>query len=336
MNRTAFDFPHLAKKSWGRLLFLALVTLWLTGCEREALVYSTGKEARADFSYISHYVDIKGSKMHFVQAGEGDPILFLHGQPTWSYLWRNVLPELENKGRVIALDLIGYGKSDKPDIGYEITDHIEYIEAFIEKLGLKNITLVIHDWGSYFGFHYAMRHPDNVKGIAFMESMLLPIPSYDAFDPDTKQFFITLRSSQEAAEDMMVNQNLFIEGVLPGLIKRKLTEDEWNAYREPFANPEDRKMLTKFPQNLVIGGEPKVIHDMQMAYVEKLQKSKIPKLLVYVSPGILINDALVKWAQQNLPDLKTVYLGEGFHYIQEDYPKEIGKAIAGWMNENNL
>lgn len=319
-------------------LVLALSMVWLAGCEPEPKLakYASGEQVRADFPYPSHYVEIKGSKMHFAAAGTGDPILFLHGQPTWSYLWRNIMPELEKNGQVIALDLIGYGKSDKPDIAYEMTDHIAYVEAFIEKLDLKNITLVIHDWGSFFGFHYAMNNPDNVKGIAFMESMLLPIPGYDAFDPDTKKFFVALRSSQEAAEDMMVNKNMFVEGVLPALIKRKLSEDEHNAYREPWLNAADRKILTKFPQNLVIGGEPKPIHDMQMAYMEKLQKSELPKLMIEASPGILIPEKMAAWAKDNLPNLTSVHVGEGLHYLQEDHPHAIGKAISEWMLANKL
>lgn len=323
---------------WLTLLVLAGATLWLAACEPDTGLskYASGEQVRADFPYASHYVEVKGSKMHFAAGGKGDTILFLHGQPTWSYLWRNIMPELEKNGQVIALDLIGYGKSDKPDIGYEMTDHIEYVEAFIEKLGLKNVTLVIHDWGSFIGFNYAMNHPENVKGIAFMESMLLPIPGYDAFDPDTKDFFVNLRSSQAAAEEMMVDKNMFIEGVMPAMIKRKLTEDEHNAYREPWLKPADRKILTKFPQNLVIGGEPKSIYALQMAYMEKLQKSEMPKLMIEVMPGVIMPEKLTSWAKDNLPNLTAVNVGEGFHYIQEDHPHEIGRAISEWMAANNL
>ncbi len=307
-----------------------------TNNEVDLSQYASGGQVRGDFPFASHYVDVKGSKMHFAASGEGDPILFLHGQPTWSYLWRNIMPELEGKGQLIALDLIGYGKSDKPDIGYEMTDHIDYVEAFIEKLGLKNITLVIHDWGSYFGFHYAMNHPENVKGIAFMEALLQPIPSYDAFDPDTRDFFMNLRSSQEAAEEMMVNQHMFVEGVLPAMIQRDLTEDEQNAYREPWVNKEDRKILCKFPQNLVISGEPKGNYDRQIAYLDKLQKSDIPKLMIEVSPGVVIPEEVANWVKESLPNLTTVHVGDGLHFIQEDHPQAIGKAVADWMDANNI
>jgi haloalkane dehalogenase len=212
-----------------------------------------------------------------------------------------------------------------------MTDHIDYVEKFIDTLGLKNITLVIHDWGSFFGFHYAMRNPDNVKGIAFMEAILFPVPSYDAFDPDTREFFTNLRSSQETAEHMMVDQNLFIEAILPALTNRELTQAEHDAYRGPWSEPESRKILCKFPQNLCIGGEPAAINDMQQSYMEKLQASDLPKLLCYAEPGILIPREMVEWCEANLPNLKTVNVGEGTHYIQEDHPKEIGQAISQWM-----
>jgi len=245
-------------------------------------------EMPADFNYPSKTIEVLGANMHYVEHGEGDPILFIHGQPTWSYLWRDVMPQVEGGGRLIAVDLIGYGRSEKPAIDYEMTDHIRYLEQFIEALGLDNITLVIHDWGSFFGFHYAMQHPEKIKGIAFMEAVLFPIPGYDAFEPGVREFFETLRASQENAENMMVDQNLFIEGVLPGAIKRTLSEHD--AYRAPWTNPEDRKILCKFPQNLCIGGQPANINAMQMAYMEKLRASRFHKLMLHSTPG-LVNPA---------------------------------------------
>jgi haloalkane dehalogenase len=286
----------------------------------------------ADFNYPSHFAEVFGSKMHYVESGEGDPILFLHGQPTWSYLWRNIMPELEGKGRLIALDLIGYGLSDKPDIAYEMTDHIKYIDQFIEQMGLKNITLVIHDWGSFFGFHYAMRNPDNVSGIAFMEAILFPVPGYDAFDDQTREFFQALRSSQETAEHMMVDENLFIEAVMPALIVRQLSADEHDAYRQPWTDPASRKILCKFPQNLCIGGEPKAINDIQQAYMNWLQASAIPKLLLHTDPGVLIPPPMAEWCEANLPNCRTVNVGRGLHWIQEDCPREIGQAISAWLS----
>ncbi|MFQ5796172.1 MAG: haloalkane dehalogenase [Candidatus Bipolaricaulia bacterium] len=213
------------------------------------------QEISADFPYKSNYVEVLGSKMHYVDEGEGDPILFLHGQPTSSYLWRNIVPHLTSLGRCIALDLIGFGKSDKPDIEYRFFDHVKYVEGFIETMGLKNITLVIHDWGSALGFYYAMRHEDNVKGIAFMEAILMPIASWEDFPKDFQEIFRAFRTP-DVGWDMLVNQNMFVEQLVPGAAMRKLTEEEMNHYREPFKDPSSRKPVWRWPNELPIEGEP--------------------------------------------------------------------------------
>ena len=290
----------------------------------------------ADFPYESRYAEVLGSRMHYVEHGSGDPVLFLHGQPTWSYLWRHVLPELEGRGRLIAVDLIGYGLSDRPDIDYEIADHIRYLDAFIEALGLDRVTLVGHDWGSFFAFDHARRHPERVKGLAFMEALLHPIPGYEAFDPQTRDFFQTLRASQANAERMMVDENQFIEGILPGLTQRPLEQHEHDAYRAPWADPAARRILCKFPQNLCIGGEPAAIHALQTAYMDWLQQTPLPKLLVYADPGVLIPPDTAAWYRDQLPNTEIAHVGPGLHYIQEDHPREIGAAIAGWMDRNGL
>lgn len=290
----------------------------------------------SDFPYESHYAEVLGSKMHYVEHGTGDPILFLHGQPTWSYLWRHVLPELEGKGRLIAVDLIGYGLSGRPAIDYEMTDHIRYLEAFIEELGLDRLIIVGHDWGSFFGFHYACQHPERIKGLAFMEALLFPVPGYEAFDDQTREFFQTLRASQANAERMMVDENQFIEGVLPALTQRTLEQHEQDAYRAPWSDPADRKILCKFPQKLCIGGEPAEIHDMQMAYMEWLQRTELPKLLVHAEPGVMIPPDTAAEYREQLPNTEAVNVGSGLHYIQEDRPREIGAAIADWMGRHGL
>ena len=159
----------------------------------------TTQAISADFPYTSHYVDVHGSQIHYVEEGSGDPILFLHGNPTSSYLWRNIMPHLHAHGRCIAMDLIGMGKSDKPDLEYSFFDHVKHVEGFIEKLGLKNITLVIHDWGSALGFHYAMRNEANIKALAFMEAIMMPIPSWDVFPQDLKQTFQAFRTPEVGA-----------------------------------------------------------------------------------------------------------------------------------------
>ena len=290
----------------------------------------------ADFPYPSHFTDVLGSRMHYVEHGNGDPILFLHGQPTWSYLWRKVLPELEGKGRLIAVDLIGFGLSEKPDIPYNIDDHIRYLDGFIEALGLDRITIVCHDWGSFFGFHYACRHPARIKGLAFMEAMLNPIPGYDAFDPQTREFFQTLRSSQANAERMMIDENQFVENILPAMICRQLEPHELDAYRAPWTDRQSRRILCTFPQNLCIGKEPASVYRMQTAYVEWLGQTDLPKLLIHAEPGFLIPAQAVDSYRKQLPNLETAFVGSGLHYIQEDQPQKIGQAIANWMDRYGL
>jgi len=289
-----------------------------------------------DFPHESRWAEVFGSRMHYVEHGTGDPVLFLHGQPTWSYIWRHVLPELEGHGRLIAVDLIGYGLSDKPAIEYEIEDHIRYLDEFIERLGLERLTIVAHDWGSFFGFHHASRHPERIKGLAFMEALLFPIPGYESFDPDTRAFFQTLRASQENAERMMVDENQFIEGILPAMTRRTLESHEMDAYRAPWLKPSDRRILCKFPQKLCIGGEPANVHAMQMAYMDWLQRTDLPKLIVHADPGLLISPDTATWYREQLPNTETANAGPGLHYIQEDRPREIGIAIADWMKRHGL
>ena len=267
--------------------------------------------------------------MHYVEAGTGDPIVFLHGNPTSSYLWRNVIPHLAPLGRCIAPDLIGMGRSGKPDIEYRFFDHVRYIDGFVDALGLRDITLVIHDWGSALGFHYAMRHEKNVKGIAFLEAILMPLPDWQAFAPEMQEMFRAFRSP-DVGWDLIVNQNAFIERVLPGAILRKLSEEEMNRYREPFLEPKSRKPIWKWPNEIPIAGEPADVTAVVDDYNAKLQKSDLPKLLLYATPGAVIAAPLVDWCRKNLKRLKAVNVGDGIHYLQEDHPHEIGTAIADW------
>jgi haloalkane dehalogenase len=283
----------------------------------------------SEFHQVSHHVDVLGSPMHYVEAGAGDPIVFLHGNPTSSYLWRNVIPHLAPLGRCIAPDLIGMGRSGKPDIEYRFFDHARYVEGFLNALRLCNITLVIHDWGSALGFHYAMRNETNVKAIAFLEAILMPMPNLQAFPVEMQEMFQAFRSP-DVGWDLIVNQNAFIERVLPGAILRKLTEEEMSRYREPFLEPKSRKPIWRWPNEIPIAGEPADVATAVSDYNAKLQKSELPKLLLHATPGAVITAPLVDWCLKNLKRLKVVNVGEGTHYLQEDHPHEIGSAIAGW------
>jgi haloalkane dehalogenase len=283
----------------------------------------------ADFPYPSHYLEVHGSNLHYLDEGAGDPILFLHGNPTSSYLWRNIIPYVTPLGRGIALDLIGMGKSDKPDIEYRFFDHVQYVEGFIEKLRLKNLTLVIHDWGSALGLHYAMRHEETIKGIALMEAILLPVPSWEAFPAGAREMFQAFRTP-EVGWDLIVNQNLFVEQVLPGAIVRTLTEEEMNHYREPFTGPQYRKPLWRWPNELPIEGHPADVVEVVATYNARLQQSDLPKLLFYATPGAIMQAPVVEWCRQNLNNLKTVDIGPGIHFLQEDNPHLIGSELANW------
>ena len=290
----------------------------------------TQSEISAAFPFESKYVDVLGSKMHYVEEGSGAPILLLHGNPTSSYLWRNVIPHLSGLGRCIAPDLIGMGKSDKPDIGYRFADHARYIDGFIDALGLTSITFVIHDWGSALGFHYAKRNPDAVKGIAFMEAIVRPI-TWDEWPDQARQIFQGFRTPG-TGEQMVLDQNMFVEGVLPGAVLRKPFDDEMAHYREPFPTPESRRPTLQWPREIPIEGEPADVVKIVEEYGDWLKTSDTPKLLLHFEPGAILRD-LVPWCEENIANLKSVAAGAGVHYVQEDEPHRIGQEIAAWMRE---
>ena len=286
-------------------------------------------EISAAFPFESKYVDVLGSKMHYIDEGSGDPFLLLHGQPTSSYLWRNVIPHLTGLGRCVAPDLIGFGKSDKPDIEYRFFDHAKYVFGFIEAMGLENITLVIHDWGAGLGLYYARKNPSRIKAIAMMEPVAASIPSWDAFSPDFQAMFRGFRSD-ETGWEMLVNQNMFVEGVLPGAIVRKLTDEEMNVYREPFLDPAHRKPVWRWPNELPIAGEPADTAAAVDANFAWLQETDVPKILFHATPGTIVPPAAVEMYTSSMSNLKTVDVGDGIHYLQEDHPHEIGAEIAEW------
>lgn len=276
---------------------------------------------------------IHGKQMAYVEEGEGDPIVFLHGNPTSSYLWRNIMPHLVGRGRLIAPDLIGMGDSEKlensgPD-RYTFVEHRKYLFTLLDQLGVKeNVTLVIHDWGSGLGFHWAHQHPDAVKAIAFMEAIVAPIPSWDNFPQDFADIFGGFRSP--AGEEMVLENNMFVEGILPGAIMRQLTDEEMNEYRKPFANAgEDRRPTLTWPRQIPIAGEPADVVEIVGQYNAWLAETPIPKLFINAEPGALIvgpvRDMVRSW-----PNLSEVSVA-GTHFIQEDSPEEIGKAISDWL-----
>lgn len=283
----------------------------------------------------SKYCDVLGSKMHYLEEGSGDPILFLHGNPTSSYLWRTIIPHLSSHGRCIAPDLIGMGKSDKPDCDYRFFDHVRYVNAFIEELDLKNVTLVIHDWGSALGFMYAMEHEANVKGIAFMEAIIAPVRSWQDF-PSKARLMFRLFRTPVIGWLLLGTFNFFIEKVMPMSIIRTMTDEEMEPYKAPFRRIKDRVPLWRWPSEIPIEGKPEETHQAIETYNDWLQKSELPKLLLYAHPGALIRKKSVDWCRSHLKNLKTVDVGKGIHYIQEDEPDAIGKAIAEWIQSVSI
>ena len=295
-----------------------------------------------ELPYVSNFAALEpeglpDAEMHYLEGGnpEGDPILFLHGNPTWSYLWRNVMPHLEGHGRLIAPDLIGFGRSDKPDIGYRFGEHVRYLEGFIDTLELTNITLVIHDWGSGLGFDYAARHPDKVKGVVFMEAMIPPVPltPVGELPEGVREFFTTLRTP-DVGENLVLEQNFFVEEALfgPAGIRGELSEEEKNAYRAPFPTPETRLPTLVWPREIPFGGEPADNAAVFETYIDWLKTTDTPMLYFHVTPGVINPPEALAWAQENIRRLGVVSLGEGVHFVQEDYPDEIGQGVARWLS----
>ncbi|HVS82127.1 MAG TPA: haloalkane dehalogenase [Pyrinomonadaceae bacterium] len=285
-----------------------------------------------DYPYTPHYVEVHGWKMHYLDEGVGDPILFLHGNPTWSYLWRNVIPHVKTLGRCIVPDLIGMGWSDKPQIEYSFFDQFKYLEGFINKLGLRKVTLVLHDWGTALGFHYAMANEKNVRGIAFMEALLKPYDSWNDFPASLRDTFQGFRG-RGAGWELIVDKNVMIEQVLPGSMLRKLSDGEMSSYREPFKEPNSRKPIWQFIQELPVGGAPGAVASLVSRYSEKLQRSTLPKLLIYAEPGAITTAEDVAWARENLKNISVVNIGPGIHFHQEDNPAGVGEAIAAWYQQ---
>lgn len=290
---------------------------------------SDTKNISADFPFESRYLEIHGSRMHYIDEGEGDPILFLHGNPTSSYLWRNIIPYLTDQGRCIAPDLIGMGKSDQPAIDYHFLDHYKYLQGFIEKMDLRNITLVLHDWGSGLGFHYFANHPDNVKGIAFMEAILRPM-RWSEFPAGWRIGFKLMRATG-IGWIIISFLNGFVEQVLPRATVRTLTKEEMDRYRAPFPTIDSRKPVRQWPCEIPIDGHPANVHEAVDNYSRKLQSSEAPKLLFHASPGGLIPAETVEWCKENLSNLTTVDIGKGVHYLQEDNPDLIGSKLSEWF-----
>lgn len=281
------------------------------------------------FTFPSKYVEVLGSKIHYIDVGTGDPIVFLHGIPTSSYLWRNIIPYIAPLGRCIAPDLIGFGKSDKPNIEYSIVDHIHYLDKFIEALHLKNITFVLHGWGSVIGFDYAMRHENDCKGLIFYEAFLRSLADNEISLPLQEQLLAI--QDEESIERIIKNGISFVDTVIPQNVMRQLSDEEMNHYREPFRQTGSGKPLLQYLKELSSIDEQSKVNQLIVNYSNKLEKSLVPKLMLYSIPGFFTTIATIIWAKEHLPNLEIVEIGEELHLAQETHPALIGETISVWL-----
>jgi haloalkane dehalogenase len=286
----------------------------------------------AEERYPKKRAEVLGRQVAYVEVGRGDPIVFLHGNPTSSYLWRNVIPHCESLGRCIAPDLIGMGDSDKLEASgpdrYRFVEHREHLDALLERLGVdRNVTFVIHDWGSALGFDWANRHREAVRGLAYMEAIVRPL-SWDDWPEAARRVFQGFRSP--AGEGMVLEGNVFVERVLPGSILRKLGDAEMEVYRRPFREPgEGRRPTLTWPREIPIDGEPADVTEIVRRYGDWLSVCDVPKLFVDADPGAILvgeqREFCRGWPRQTEVRVK------GMHFVQEDSPDEIGRAVADWL-----
>jgi haloalkane dehalogenase len=302
------------------------------------LTFRGDKNQMTEQPLAKKIVNVLDACIAYHERGDGAPVLFLHGNPTSSYLWRDVIPELEGHGRLIVPDLIGMGDSAKlpnPDADtYRFTTHRKYLAAFIDAvIGAKeSIVLVVHDWGSALGFDWASHHRDRIRGIAYMEAIVRPVASWDEWSASATPIFQGFRSDK--GETMILERNMFIERVLPGSILRKLTEAEMTEYRRPFLNAADRWPMLTWPRQIPIAGEPAEVARIASDYSQWMAKNGLPKLFVNAEPGAILigklRDFCRSWNNQ------TEVTVPGSHFIQEDSGPVIGRAVANWMKTNSL
>ncbi len=273
-------------------------------------------------------VSVLDSAMSFVDVGRGAPVVFLHGNPTSSYLWRNVIPHVEPVGRCLAPDLIGMGDSGRAPAGsYRFADHARYLDAWFDALGLRGVTLVVHDWGSALGFWWAFRHQQRVRGLAYMEAIVQPV-TWAAWPENARKIFQIMRSP--AGEEAVLQKNVFVERILPASILRRLDDTEMEAYRRPWQTPgEPRRPMLQWPREIPIDGEPADVVGIVEQYAGWLSTSTLPKLFINAEPG-----SILVGAQRELcrawPNQREVTV-KGLHFVQEDSPEDIGQAVADFL-----
>lgn len=275
---------------------------------------------------------ILDSTMSYVEAGSAGPtVLFLHGNPTSSYIWRNIIPHVSPVARCIAPDLIGYGQSGKPDIAYRFFDQVRYLDAFIEKMDIRDVVLVAQDWGTALAFHFAARRPQRVLGLAFME-FIQPFARWEDFHqrPQARDLFRAFRTPGQG-DKLVLDDNIFIERVLPNSVLRTMTKDEMDAYRAPFPTAETRKPILALPNDMPIEGKPADVAAISAHDHRALSVSTFPKLLFHGDPGALVSPEEARTFAARLTNCDVINLGPGAHYLQEDHADAIGVALQDWI-----
>lgn len=280
------------------------------------------------------FIDVNGKKMAYIDVGEGAPIVFQHGNPTSSYIWRNIMPHCEGLGRLIAVDLIGMGDSEKLDASgpdkYRYKEQRDYLFSLWEQIGVKEETiLVLHDWGSALGFDWANQNRNYIQGLVYMEAVAMPL-NWEDWPANAKKIFQGFRS--DAGEELVLEKNLFVEGVLPNAIQRTLEKDEMDEYRRPFEHAgEDRRPTLTWPREIPLDGEPEDVNSIVSGYAPWLEECTTPKLFVNANPGSILvgrqRDYCRTWKNQSEVTVN------GLHFVQEDSPHEIGKATADFIRE---
>jgi haloalkane dehalogenase len=286
-----------------------------------------------DISAVDPYdrrrVPVLDTDMAYIDTGEGEPVVLLHGNPTFSYLWRNIIPHLENRWRCLAPDLVGMGSSGKlPHTSYRFVDHVRYLDAWFDALDVRGtLTLVMHDWGSALGFYWAQRHPERIKALVYMEALVRPV-TWQEWPEQARPLFQAMRTP--AGEQIILEKNLFVERILPASVIRHLSDEEMEVYRRPYLEPgESRRPTLTWPREIPIEGEPADVAHIVENYARWLAGSELPKLFINADPGSILTGAQREFCRSWLYQEEVTV--SGIHFVQEDSPVEIGTAIASFL-----
>lgn len=295
-------------------------------------VMASGSAAYAAAPFEKKHASVLGQTMAYIDVGEGRPVVFLHGNPASSYLWRNIIPYVTDGHRAIAPDLMGMGDSNKPAMTNTYQESADYLHAFLDSLDLQDAILVIHDWGSALGWHYARTRPERISAVAFMEAMAppyMPLADITSLEPRLVEFMTAIRTPG-VGEQMILEQNMFLDGFMrhdgAGLSDEVMAE-----YNRPYPTPASRQILLDWPREIPMGGDPADVYEIVKANSDFVAESTFPKLMFHVSPGAVIPMEAAEWIKMNLTNIEAIYLGDGGHFVQEQYPDEIGRGLADWL-----